>query len=77
MTEKRIEIVAIGEKHDYSVGAVIINDKGDIYVVHKIIDCDLKTSRHASGQRHWKLKKYTIFEKLGKTTEISKFKGYE
>lgn len=77
MSGKRIEIVAIGKEKAYSVGAVVISQKGDVYVIHKIIGTDFKTSRHTSGQRHWKSIKNKIFTKLSNSKPINDFKGIE
>jgi hypothetical protein len=38
MNKKRIEIIAVGTDKIYSVGAVEISPKGDVYVIQKIRD---------------------------------------
>ena len=77
MSDKRVEIVAIRKEKTYSVGAVVVSQKGDVYVIHRIKDSDFHTSRHASGETHWKSKKNRIFAKFGDRKPISDFKGIE
>ena len=77
MTSRRIEIVAIGEKEAYAVGAIVISPKGDVYITHKMKDSNFHTSRHASGELHWKSQKEKISKKIRDRTPIEGFKGLE
>lgn len=61
MSTIRIEIIAVGKEKIYSVGAVEVSHKGDVYVIHKIKDSDFHTSRHSSGETHWKSTKSEVF----------------
>lgn len=77
MSETRIEIIALGNEKVYSVGAIVVKAKGDIYLIHRNKESDFHLSRHASGKTHWKSVKSKIFEKIGEGTPIKEFKGIE
>ena len=77
MTPTRIEIVAIGKEAVYSVGAVIISKKGDVYIAHKMKHTDFHESRHASGELHWRSQKPKHFQKIRDGTPIADFRGLE
>jgi hypothetical protein len=77
MASKRIEIVAIGEKEAYSVGAIAVSEKGDVYLIHKIGKSDFHESRHASGELHWISGKSRIRERIRDGTPVADFKGLE
>lgn len=77
MRKKRIEIIAIGKEKIYSVGAVEISEKGDIYVIHKIKNSNFHTSRHSSGEIHWKSTKNKVSTKIREGMPIKDFKGIE
>jgi hypothetical protein len=64
MSGIRIETVAIGKDKIYSVGAVTVSEKGDVYVISKFKNNDFHTSRHSSGETHWKSEKRGVFHKL-------------
>ena len=49
MSRKRIEIMAIGEKIIYSLGAVEVTEDGDFYLFIKYEGSPSKFSRHKSG----------------------------
>jgi len=73
----RIEIVAIGKEKVYSVGAVEVSQKGDVYVIHKIKDIGFHASRHSSGEMHWKSKNSEVFTEIREGKSIGDFKGIE
>jgi hypothetical protein len=73
----RIEIIAIGNNMVYSVGAVVVSPRGDVYLIHRFKDSDFHMSRHASGERHWTSTKTKLFEKIGKGKPIEEFEGIE
>jgi len=73
----RIEIIAIGEEKIYSVGAVKVSQKGDVYVIHKMKDVGLHTSRHSSGRTHWKSENNKVFVKIREGTPMKDFRGIE
>ena len=73
----RIEIIAVGKEKIYSVGTVEVSQKGDVYVIHKIKNSDFHTSRHSSGETHWKSIKNKVFTKIGDRKPIKDFKGIE
>jgi len=73
----RIEIIAIGKEKIYSVGAVEVSQKGDVYVIHKMKGIGLHTSRHSNGKTHWKSKNNKVFIKIREGTPIKDFKGIE
>ena len=75
MSKIRIEILAIGQKKIYSVGAVEVSPKGEVYLIHKSKGEDFHTSRHASGETHWKLKDEII--KVREGSPMKDFKGIE
>lgn len=77
MTQTRIEIVAIGKDAVYSVGAVVVSSKGDVYIVSKMKHLDIKHSRHASGVLHLKSRKLEFFQKIRKGAPIADFRGLE
>jgi len=76
MSETRIEVIAIGERGVYSVGAIVVSSKGDVYHISKFKDKGIHLSRHASGKTHWKMdrKEFLCIED-GKP--IKDFKGIE
>jgi len=73
----RIEIIAIGEDKIYSVGAISVSKKGDVYIIHKTAGTDFHTSRHADGKTHWKSKQQNFFQKLREGVPIKDFRGIE
>jgi hypothetical protein len=77
MKSKRIEIIAIGRSKIYSVGAIVISPKGDIYHAFKRSRDDFHLSRHSSGEIHWKSVKSNISWKIRKGVPIKEFKGFE
>jgi len=77
MTTKRIEIVAIGEEAVYSVGAVVVSKKGDVYIISKMKHGGFHESRHASGELHWRSQKLEFFQKIRDGTPIQDFRGLE
>lgn len=77
MSKTRIEIVAIGKEKIFSVGAVEVSEKGDVYVIHKIKDSNFHTSRHSSGELHWKSIKNKVSTKIRDGMPIEDFKGIE
>lgn len=72
-----IEILAIGRDAVYSIGKVDISKSGDVYLIHKIKNANLHTSRHRDGQLHTKLNNQ-ILANHGKTRiPVEKFDGLE
>lgn len=61
----------------YSVGYVTVSKRGDVYHIHKIGGYDMHTSRHASGEFHWKSKKNNFLQKIRKGIPIKDFRGIE
>lgn len=53
MSKTRIEIIAVGECAVYSIGAVEMTEKGEVYLIHKGSGSHI--SRHASGVTHTRL----------------------
>ena len=77
LSQTRIEIIAIGNEKVYSVGAIVVSAKGDVYLSHKIKDSDFHLSRHASGETHWKSNKIKLCQHIRKGQPIKEFKGFE
>jgi len=76
MSEITIEIIAIGEEDIYSVGAVNVSEKGDVYVIEKIKGFgDSHLSRHASGEMHRKTRNGVM--KIREGIPIKDFEGIE
>lgn len=73
----RIEVIAIGNDKVYSVSAIVVSGKGDVYLISRKKDSDFHMSRHASGETHWKSTKLKIFEKIRKGKPIKNFDGIE
>lgn len=61
----------------YSVGAIVVSTKGDVYLIHRMKYSNFHLSRHAIGERHWKSNKTKLSEKMGKGKPIKEFKGIE
>jgi len=74
MTEIRIEIIAVGRDTIYSVGAIEVSDKGDVYFFHKASGSHI--SRHASGRVHTKLRDGGKLQ-IRDGPPIHEFRGYE
>jgi hypothetical protein len=77
VSEIRIEIIAIGKGRIYSVGAVVVSPKGDVYQISKTNGSDLHVSRHSSGETHWRSIKHQISEKIRDGKPIGEFRGIE
>jgi hypothetical protein len=75
-TKKRIEIIAVGEDRIYSVCAVEISPDGDVYVIDRDKHRDFHMSRHASGQRHWKVEGKLV-AKFDNGSPTESFRGFE
>jgi len=73
----RIEIIAIGRDKIYSVGAIIVTKKGDIYIADKFTGSDLHLSRHSDGKTHWKSRREDILIPIREGSPIKDFKGIE
>ena len=61
----------------YSVGAIVVSAKGDVYVINRIADSGFHLSRHASGETHWKSTKPQLSQKIREGQPIKEFKGIE
>ena len=77
MSQTRIEIIAIGNEKVYSVGAIVVSAKGDVYVINRIEDSGFHLSRHADGETHWKSTKPKLTQRIRKGQPITEFKGIE
>jgi hypothetical protein len=77
LSQTRIEIIAIGNENVYSVGAVVVSEKGDVYVINRIKDSGFHLSRHADGETHWKSTEPKLYQKIRKGKPITEFKGIE
>ena len=75
MKAARIEIIAVGRDNVYSEGAVNVSEQGDVYVIGKTKGGDFHTSRHTSGETHWKIKNKVM--EIRKGSPIKNFKGIE
>ena len=75
MSDKRIEIIAIGVEKIYSVASIEISQDGDVYLIERIKGGDYHLSRHASGQVH--IRTSNLTENLWKGKPIKDFKGIE
>lgn len=76
MSETRIEVVAIGERGLYSVGAIVVSSKGDVYHISKFKKRGFHLSRHSSGKTHWKMDRKE-FLSIQDGKPIKDFKGIE
>jgi len=76
---QRIEVIVIGkDKKLFSVAAVSVSKKGDVYLAYKCKDIpSFHVSRHSSGKRHVKSKLFYEKIPLGVMPPIAEFMGIE
>jgi len=69
--------MALGKEKVFSIGEIVIQAKGDIYLIYKFKKSDLYLSRHASGKTHWKANKQKFYNKIREGMPTKNFKGIE
>lgn len=79
MSVVSIEIIALDNEKIYSVGAVKVSQKGDVYVIDKFRDSgDSHLSRHSNGEMHRKFREsYDRIREASPKRDLKSFRGIE